>query len=666
MVSKKEIQKKYLDLKSQITELNESYHRHDISEVSDEKYDSLFKELIDFENNYDFLDTENSPTKRIGFSPLDEFQKYSHRKKMLSLDNAFSINDLLDFNKRINPKEKFNNLKFSCEPKMDGVAISIRYKEGLFHSAGTRGDGSIGEDVTQNVKTIQGIPLKLENFSTKDPKDFDVRGEIYMELSSFDKLNKQLAEKKFANPRNAAAGSLRQLDSKIVARRPLKMIAHGIGFISDESYFESHSSMIQQFNKWGLPTNNLVKEFLSINDCETYFNEISLLRDSLDYEIDGMVIKIDDLKIQEEVGLNARSPKWAIARKFKALEVTTKVKKIIFNMGRTGKLTPVAKLDPVKVGGVTVSNATLHNIDEIERLGVQEGDVVSLKRAGDVIPKITKVIKKKSSNKVKVSAPEICLSCKRKVSYFEEKIIFSMDDAIDLNCFSRHQFQESMDHFVSKAAFNIDGLGTKNIELLIEKGLLKQNEDIFRLTINNLEPLPGFAEKSAHKLISSIKRSMDISLSRFIYALGIKEVGEVTSKNLAAEYKSIENLFFPSPDRLVEINDIGEVVAKNISIFFSDKKVIKKIKTMQDLGVNITHEEQISSSNEFQDMSFVITGKFSKFSRNELKGVIESKGGKVSGSISSKTNYLVLGEDPGSKLEKAQKLKIDILTEDDF
>lgn len=666
MVSKKEIQKKYLDLKSQITELNESYHRHDISEVSDEKYDSLFKELIDFENNYDFLDTENSPTKRIGFSPLDEFQKYSHRKKMLSLDNAFSINDLSDFNKRINPKEKFNNLKFSCEPKMDGVAISIRYKEGLFHSAGTRGDGSIGEDVTQNVKTIQGIPLKLENFSTKDPKDFDIRGEIYMELSSFDKLNKQLAEKKFANPRNAAAGSLRQLDSKIVARRPLKMIAHGIGFISDESYFESHSSMIQQFNKWGLPTNNLVKEFLSINDCETYFNEISLLRDSLDYEIDGMVIKIDDLKIQEEVGLNARSPKWAIARKFKALEVTTKVKKIIFNMGRTGKLTPVAKLDPVKVGGVTVSNATLHNIDEIERLGVQEGDVVSLKRAGDVIPKITKVIKKKSSNKVKVSAPEICLSCKRKVSYFEEKIIFSMDDAIDLNCFSRHQFQESMDHFVSKAAFNIDGLGTKNIELFIEKGLLKQNEDIFRLTINNLELLPGFAEKSAHKLISSIKRSMDISLSRFIYALGIKEVGEVTSKNLAAEYKSIENLFFPSPDRLVEINDIGEVVAKNISIFFSDKKVIKKIKTMQDLGVNITHEEQISSSNEFQDMSFVITGKFSKFSRNELKGVIESKGGKVSGSISSKTNYLVLGEDPGSKLEKAQKLKIDILTEDDF
>jgi len=666
MVSKKEIQKKYLDLKSQITELNESYHRHDISEVSDEKYDSLFKELIDFENNYDFLDTENSPTKRIGFSPLDEFQKYSHRKKMLSLDNAFSINDLSDFNKRINPKEKFNNLKFSCEPKMDGVAISIRYKEGLFHSAGTRGDGSIGEDVTQNVKTIQGIPLKLENFSTKDPKDFDIRGEIYMELSSFDKLNKQLAEKKFANPRNAAAGSLRQLDSKIVARRPLKMIAHGIGFISDESYFESHSSMIQQFNKWGLPTNNLVKEFLSINDCETYFNEISLLRDSLDYEIDGMVIKIDDLKIQEEVGLNARSPKWAIARKFKALEVTTKVKKIIFNMGRTGKLTPVAKLDPVKVGGVTVSNATLHNIDEIERLGVQEGDVVSLKRAGDVIPKITKVIKKKSSNKVKVSAPEICLSCKRKVSYFEEKIIFSMDDAIDLNCFSRHQFQESMDHFVSKAAFNIDGLGTKNIELFIEKGLLKQNEDLFRLTINNLEPLPGFAEKSAHKLISSIKRSMDISLSRFIYALGIKEVGEVTSKNLAAEYKSIENLFFPSPDRLVEINDIGEVVAKNISIFFSDKKVIKKIKTMQDLGVNITHEEQISSSNEFQDMSFVITGKFSKFSRNELKGVIESKGGKVSGSISSKTNYLVLGEDPGSKLEKAQKLKIDILTEDDF
>ena len=666
MVSKKEIQKKYLDLKSQITELNESYHRHDISEVSDEKYDSLFKELIDFENNYDFLDTESSPTKRIGFSPLDEFQKYSHRKKMLSLDNAFSINDLSDFNKRINPKEKFNNLKFSCEPKMDGVAISIRYKEGLFHSAGTRGDGSIGEDVTQNVKTIKGIPLKLENFSTKDPKDFDVRGEIYMELSSFDKLNKQLAEKKFANPRNAAAGSLRQLDSKIVARRPLKMIAHGIGFISDESYFESHSSMIQQFNKWGLPTNNLVKEFLSINDCETYFNEISLLRDSLDYEIDGMVIKIDDLKIQEEVGLNARSPKWAIARKFKALEVTTKVKKIIFNMGRTGKLTPVAKLDPVKVGGVTVSNATLHNIDEIERLGVQEGDIVSLKRAGDVIPKITKVIEKKSINKIKVSAPEICLSCKRKVSYFEEKIIFSMDDAIDLNCFSRHQFQESMDHFVSKAAFNIDGLGTKNIELFIEKGLLKQNEDIFRLTINNLEPLPGFAEKSAHKLISSIKRSMDISLSRFIYALGIKEVGEVTSKNLAAEYKSIENLFSPSPERLVEINDIGEVVAKNISIFFSDKKVIKKIKTMQDLGVNITHEEQISSSNEFQDMSFVITGKFSKFSRNELKGVIESKGGKVSGSISSKTNYLVLGEDPGSKLEKAKKLKIDILTEDDF
>ena len=666
MVSKKEIQKKYTDLKNRILELNESYHRHDVSEVSDEKYDSLFKELIDFENNNDFLNTENSPTQRIGFSPLDEFQKYFHRKKMLSLDNAFSINDLTDFNKRINPKEKFNNLNFSCEPKMDGVAISIRYKDGLFHSAGTRGDGSIGEDVTQNVKTIQGIPLKLESFSTKDPKDFDVRGEIYMELSSFNELNKQLAEKKFANPRNAAAGSLRQLDSKIVARRPLKMIAHGIGFVSDESYFESHSSMIQQFKKWGLPTNDLVKEFSSVNDCESYFNEISLLRDSLDYEIDGMVIKIDDLKIQEEVGLNARSPKWAIARKFKGLEVTTKVKKIIFNMGRTGKLTPVAKLDPVQVGGVTVSNATLHNIDEIERLGVQEGDIVSLKRAGDVIPKITKVIEKKSTNKVKVSAPEFCHSCKREVSYFEDKIIFSMDDAIDLNCFSRHQFQESMDHFVSKAAFNIDGLGTKNIELFIEKGLLKENEDIFRLTTNNLEPLPGFAEKSANKLISSIKRSMNISLSRFIYALGIKEVGEVTSKNLAKEYKSIENLFFPSPDRLVEINDIGEVVAKNISTFFSDKKVINKIKTMQDLGVNISHEERISSSNEFQDMSFVITGKFSKFSRNELKDIIESKGGKVSGSISSKTNYLVLGEDPGSKLEKAQKLKIDILTEDDF
>ena len=458
MVSKEEIHKKYTDLKNRILELNESYHRHDISEVSDEKYDSLFKELIDFEKNNDFLDTENSPTKRIGFSPLDQFQKYSHRKKMLSLDNAFSINDLTDFNKRVNPKEKFNNLIFSCEPKMDGVAISIRYKDGFFHSAGTRGDGSIGEDVTQNVKTIQGIPLKLENFSTKDPKDFDVRGEIFMELSSFNELNKQLAEKKFANPRNAAAGSLRQLDSKIVARRPLKMIAHGIGFVSDESYFESHSSMIQQFKKWGLPTNDLVKEFSSVNDCESYFNEISLLRDSLDYEIDGMVIKIDDLKIQEEVGLNARSPKWAIARKFKALEVTTKVKKIIFNMGRTGKLTPVAKLDPVQVGGVTVSNATLHNIDEIERLGVQEGDIVSLKRAGDVIPKITKVIEKKSINKD--------LRISRSFSIEESDILFLEDYSFLANAYLK-LYQSTFNYqWINRA----DQIVKKSIDIFYNEG----------------------------------------------------------------------------------------------------------------------------------------------------------------------------------------------------
>ena len=667
MKPKKEDQLRVEKLSTLIRTHSYKYHVLDEPEIEDSEYDVLFQELLSLEEKFPELLSESSPTQRVGSKPLSGFTKITHGSQMLSLDNAFSIKDLEDFDKRI--KERLGleeDVEYCCEPKLDGVAVNLFYKEGFLDKAATRGDGTIGEDITHNIKTLPSVPLEL--LRNKEvatiPASLEVRGEVFIETSDFKKINKKLEEeerKPFANPRNAAAGSLRQLDPKITASRPLKLFIHGYG--SSDSPVEeipnNQFEILQLFKKWGLPVNPETETVSGIESCVEYFSKIESKRKALLYEIDGVVYKVNNFNLQQRMGKVTRAPRWAIARKFPAETGKTVINSISFQVGRLGSITPVADLEPVKVGGVTISNASLHNFDEIDRLDVREGDVVIIKRAGDVIPQVTKVdLKNSVKRKPKIKQPKTCPSCNSE--------LFRDEGVAALRCLKGQecpaQLVEVIKHFVSRNAMNIDGLGDKIIRLFIEKKIIKSVSDLYKIKEEDIISLEGFASKSSSNLIESIKTSKDTSLQRFIYALGIREVGDATALNLAINFNDINRLMEVSQEDLIEINDIGPVAAGFIHDYFSDKRSIELVNELILLGLKLS-PPQTDNSSKFSGKTIVITGSFTSFSRNELKEQLIVRGAKVTSSISTKTDFLISGEKPGSKLSKAEELNIKTLNE---
>ena len=671
MASKKEIKEKHVSLKNEINHHNFLYHNKDQPEITDNEYDQLFQELLKLENDYVFLDKSDSPTSRVGDTPQSDLKEFFHEAPMLSLDNAFEPEDLHDFEKRTFNKIKKQTLFYSCEPKIDGVAVSLIYEKGKFIKAGTRGDGEQGEDITHNVKTIKQIPLMLNG--KNHPDKIEIRGEIYCEKTAFDKFNKEYAksgQKTFANPRNFVAGSIRQLNPEIAAARPLKIQLHSLGYVDKKNFFKSHQEMLNTFLSWNLPINPDTELVNSIEEVISYCDRLTNKREALNYEIDGVVIKIDDVFLQQELGFSSRSPKWSIAKKFKAEEGTTEVLSVNFQMGRTGALTPVANLKPVKLGGVTISNATLHNMDEVERLDIRIGDFVKVKRAGDVIPKVIKVEKNKRNNKTqKIKQPTHCSSCSRPIAFFEG-LTPNLDLARlkneDHSCYGYSQFKETLKHFVSRQAMDIDGLGSKTIDQMVDKGIIKSIKDLYLLKKESFRDLDGFAEKSINNLLSSINKSKNIKLSNFIYALGIKEIGLETSKNLSKRFLTIENIFSATVDDFIAVDDIGEVASSNLHAFFSDKFNIKFLKEIINLGFKLEAEKVLSRNSKIEDKKIAITGKLSSISRDDLKSKLEDLGVKVVNSISKNTDYVIVGSDAGSKLAKAKALNIEIISDEDL
>ncbi len=656
-----------LELHSLINFHSHKYHSLDTPEIEDHEYDALFQELLQLEDRFPELLYDFSPSQRVGSKPLDGFKKIEHLIPMLSLENAFNQQDMEDFNKRILERLLIEaDVNFSCEPKLDGIAVNLLYKNGRLDLASTRGDGKIGEDITHNIRTINSIPLSLIDSNSKLPTLIEIRGEVFIEKKDFDLANKKAikaGEKTFANPRNAAAGSLRQLDPSIAASRPLKFYAHGMGFIEEGDFKlpDSQSEMLKQYKSWGLPTNPYNDMAANLEACEEYYLKISNERDILPYEIDGIVFKVNDLAKQISLGQVSRAPRWAIARKFPAEVGTTLVKKISFQVGRVGGITPVAEFSPVNIGGVTVSHASIHNFDEINRLDVREGDTVVIKRAGDVIPQIISVnLDKRKKGSLKVSLPKRCPSCKNDLVRIEGEAILRCTEGLDCPA----QRIGSLIHFVSRNALNIDGLGERIIELLVDKKLVLNFADLFRLDIKDIINLEGFGEKSATNLIKSIQASKDTNLSRFIYSLGIREVGEATAMNLALNFNNISKFLAADEQDFLEINDIGPVASNYIKEFLASDENINLVKDLIALGVN-PKEMEVKNDNPFSSKSIVITGSFNNIARSQLKEELIRVGARVSSSVSSKTEYLIAGEKPGSKLKKATDLQITILDEEE-
>ena len=662
-----EVKSRVLELHKIINEHSYNYHSLDNPTIEDSEYDALFNELLELEAKYPSLSLSHSPTQRIGSEPLEGFNKVDHLTPMLSLENAFNTKDLEDFNKRIMERlVSENQVNFSCEPKLDGIAVNLIYKEGYLHQATTRGDGKTGEDITHNIRTIPSIPLSLLESKIKAPSLIEIRGEVFIDIKDFKEINKKAkadSEKIFANPRNAAAGSLRQLDPRVAASRPLKFFAHGIGSL-DFGKDTSPKTQMEVFDcyvSWGLPINPLTEQANDINECISYFKKIESLRGQLTYEIDGVVFKVNSFDMQQSLGQVSRAPRWAIARKFPSEVGSTKVKSISFQVGRVGSITPVAEFEPLNIGGVVVSHASIHNFDEIERLDVREGDTVQIKRAGDVIPQIIKVdLSKRKKDLQKVKPPTTCPSCNSKLTKLENEAILRCNAGT--NCPA--QKTESIRHYVSRNALNIDGLGERIIELLVQNNLVSSLPDLYLLKKKDLLELEGFAEKSASKLLNSIENSKETTLSRFIYALGIREVGEATALSLSLNFLNIERFLLASKEALIEINDIGPIAADHISNYLSKKDNQNQIKKLLKLGIKL-QEVQIQSGNLLSAKVVVITGSFSGIARSQLKEELIRAGARVSSSVSKRTDYLVAGEKPGSKLKKALDLEVEVLEEDD-
>jgi DNA ligase (NAD+) len=643
---------------------NYRYYVLDSPVISDAEYDKLFLRLKELEESSHYV-LPDSPTLRVGAPPLEKFAKVKHKEPMLSLDNAFSYDEVREFDSRIKRYlATEEEIEYTVEPKYDGLAIELTYRDGLLHKASTRGDGYEGEDVTQNIKTIKSIPLRIEG--PKVPGEIDIRGEVYMDLEEFEKLNKQREQKgepPFANPRNAAAGSVRQLDPSITSSRKLYLACYGMGTVRGVA-LKNHSDFIRWLEESRFPTPSMVKLVKQIEGVIDAIQEIERKRNSFPFESDGAVIKVNDFGLQQRLGVKTREPRWAIAYKFAAHQGTTKIKEILGSVGRTGVITPFAVFEPVRIGGVTVSRSTLHNWDEIGRKDIRVGDTVVVERAGDVIPHVVMVVKEKRTGKEKLPpTPRECPACGARVVREEEEVA--------VRCVSLHcpaQVREKIIHFASRGGMDIEGLGEKNVELLYSKGLITHFEDIYRLTKEELLTLPRFAEKSAQNLIDAIERSKNATLAKFLFAIGILHVGEYAAKLLAKNFGKIEDLYHVEPDRLMGIRQMGEKISASVSAFFNDQKNIETLKRLKSLGLKLTNPES-SYANKggrpLEGLTFVITGTLPK-PRKEVEELIEGSGGHPSSSVSASTHYLVAGEDPGSKLEKARALGVKTISYDEL
>lgn len=655
------------ELRKLIEHHNHRYYVLDDPEIADVDYDRLFRELQSIEAAHPELCTEDSPTQRVGGAPVARFGTVEHLLPMLSLDNAFSRDELIAFDRRATERLKTDQtLEYSAETKLDGTAISLLYQGGRLVRGATRGDGQTGEDVTHNVRTIDSIPLRL--IGNTQPAQLEVRGEVYMPKAGFAALNKRLAgegAKTFVNPRNAAAGTLRQLDPRITAQRPLEFFSYGIGHFEDGEMPARHSEILARLKEWGIRVSPLSHVVSGVDGCQAYYDEIAELRDSLPYEIDGIVLKVDRIDQQQELGFVSRAPRWAIAFKFPAQEVTTVVRGVDFQVGRTGALTPVARLEPVFVGGVTVSNATLHNIDEIERKDVRIGDTVIVRRAGDVIPEVVRVVAEgRTGNPRRIRLPKTCPVCGADVVRPEGQAVARCSGG--LVCAA--QRKEKLRHFASRRAMDIEGLGTRMVEQLVEQGVegrqVRTPADIYALTAEQLAGLERMGEKSAENLVAAIERSKSTTLPRFLFALGIPEVGEATAANLARHFGDLDALARAGIEELEAVPDVGPVVASHVHEFLRQKENLAVIGELRKQGVSWPAAEPVRpEALPLKGKTFVLTGALESMTRDEARERIEKAGGKVTGSVSSKTDFVVVGADPGSKLKKAQALGVAIVDE---
>ncbi|TRY30300.1 NAD-dependent DNA ligase LigA [Aliiglaciecola sp. M165] len=660
---------KQLDvLRSQLNDYNYQYYVLDDPSVPDAEYDRLMRELEALEEKHPELISHDSPTQKVSGQASDAFTPVQHEVPMLSLDNAFADEEFSAFDKRIQDRLKRSwTVEYSCEPKLDGLAVSILYEQGLLVRAATRGDGQVGENITNNVKTIANVPLRLRG--NNYPQRLEVRGEVFMPKQGFEKLNEQqkAADKKvFVNPRNAAAGSLRQLDPKITASRPLLFYAYSVGLVEGEveALANRHSERLQQLTIWGLPVCKEIDTALGAQQCHDYFAKIGQQRDDLSYEIDGVVFKVNDIEVQKELGFVARAPRWAIAQKFPAQEQMTKLLEVEFQVGRTGAITPVARLDPVFVGGVTVSNATLHNQDEIHRLGVKKGDTVVIRRAGDVIPQVVSVVSHlRPEDAENIVFPEHCPVCESNIEKLEGEAVARCTGGL----FCGAQRKEAMKHFASRKALDVDGLGDKLVEQLVDQKLVKGPADFFKLDVAQLANMERMGEKSASNLVNALITAKTTTLPKFLYSLGIREVGETTAANLANHFLNLEALKEASLEQLQEVNDVGVIVAQHVFHFFREQHNLEVINDLLDVGLNWPSIEAKSEDQQpLNGQTFVLTGTLQTMDRNQAKAQLQGLGAKVSGSISAKTHFLVAGEKAGSKLTKAQDLGVEVLTEEEL
>ncbi|MDX1706216.1 NAD-dependent DNA ligase LigA [Pseudidiomarina sp.] len=654
------------ELRALISRYNREYYELDEPSVPDAEYDRLFRELQQLESEHPALRSSESPTQKVGSKALTAFQQVQHETPMLSLDNAFSEDEFSSFVERIKDRlDRSGAIAFCCEPKLDGAAVSLLYENGVLVRGATRGDGQTGEDITANVRTIRNLTLQLEG---DYPERLEVRGEVFMPVQAFERYNEQALardEKVFANPRNAAAGSLRQLDSAITAQRPLHFYAYSVGVVSSEiKLADSHFERLHQLKNWGLPISDEVKRVPDGSACKAYYDDILKRRSALRYEIDGVVIKVDSIPLQNDLGFVSRAPRWAIAWKFPAQEEITTIKGVDFQVGRTGAITPVARLEPVAVGGVTVSNATLHNADEIERLDIRIGDVVTIRRAGDVIPQVVQVLHERRPDETsEIIFPDRCPVCDSHVERAEGEAVTRCTGGLICGA----QRKEALKHFASRKAMDIDGLGDKLIEQLVEREWLKSPADLYRLKARELAHLPRMGEKSAEKIVAAIVASKETTLARFLYALGIREVGEATAANLAMHFAGLESLMQASPEQLEEVSDVGGVVASHIYQFFREEHNQQVIRELQELGVNWPAVEKLAASEAtLAGNTYVLTGTLTQMTRDEAKQALQARGAKVSGSVSAKTTGVIAGDNAGSKLTKAEQLGVPVLSEGDL
>lgn len=664
MPSHDALQQKINSLRQKIQEHNYRYYILDAPSITDAEYDRLFESLKAIEKEHPELVTRDSPTQRVGAKPSKEFSEVQHQVPMLSLENAFEKEDVEAFDQRIHDRlDDTREIEYQCEPKLDGLAVTIFYEKGLLKFAATRGDGETGEDITENIRTISMIPLQLHG--NDYPDKLEARGEVFMSKKGFLELNERSKlhqEKIFVNPRNAAAGSLRQLDPRITAQRPLEIYFYGIGIYEGKPLPEKLSDVLSLFKKWGLRVSSEVKVVVGIQKCLEYYAHLGKIREKLPFEIDGVVYKVNALRLQKELGFVSRAPRFALAHKYPSEEVKTVIEAVEFQVGRTGAITPVARLQPVFVHGVTVSNATLHNMDEIRRKDIHIGDTVYVRRAGDVIPEVVSVIKEKRPSNAKViHLPKDCPVCHSLIEQIEGEAVARCSGGL----FCRAQQKEAIKHFCGRRAMDIEGLGDKLVDQLVELGKIHNVADLYYLSFETLANLERMAEKSAQNILDALEKSKKTTLARFLLALGIRDVGEATAKQLANRYE-LEELFSANVEELQQITDIGPIVSKHIVAFFKEKHNRDVVNKLLKAGIHWEKVPKTAINQALLGQTFVLTGTLESMTRDEAKDKLEHLGAKVAGSVSKKTSYVVVGADAGSKLKKAEELGVPVMDEGEF